>query len=86
MKQYDRQKKWDKLFDNVQQRKNNAKINNNIMTTAPFSTPISPSEIPTNLCRQDTLLSTPKINEESDEYVYQVLSPGNKKFGPILYC
>ena len=57
-----------------------------IMTTAPFSTPISPSEIPTNLCRQDTLLSTPKINEESDEYVYQVLSPGNKKFGPILYC
>ena len=40
----------------------NAKIKN-IMTTAPFSTPISPSEIPyTNLCRQDTLLSIPKCN------------------------
>ena len=34
-----------------------------IMITAPFSTPISPSEIPTHLCRQDTLLSIPKCNE-----------------------
>ena len=78
MKQYDRQK--------VGQIIRQCPANNNIMTTAPFSTPISPSEIPTDWCRQDTLLSTPKINEESDEYVYRVLSPGNKKFRPILYC